>query len=138
MCCGMLELASESHSPRVYLRPARDHNPYMVDSGGGRNDNRDTRLFNEWKEMTTHFTQSADRALICHNGEYECCFLKNGLLFSGTTRNRPCSNQNVKVQALHYYGREGPSSMSVPAQSDNIIWNIICAREETWGFNESQ
>jgi len=99
-------------------------NAYLVNHVGGSEDNRDTQLFNELAKDTDYFRHFPRSAKISQMGIYDCFFLKNGILFSGTTRNKPLPRVDVDVMALQYYGHAEPVRMFIPSQSDNVIWNV--------------
>jgi hypothetical protein len=98
-------------------------NPYVVSSGGGTYDYDDTQLFNAMAKDTASFQHSVELATSNSHGIYDCYFLINGVLYSGTTKVKPVKNVLSNVSAVTHRRSEF-SRQVIPSECDYVLWNI--------------
>jgi hypothetical protein len=99
-------------------------NPYVVISA--KIDNAETRLFHELAINTDYFRALANLATCDRNGIYECWYQEKGYLFSCSTSEKPVAGHLLYVTALQYGTgtHPDPIQLSIPSQSDDVLWNI--------------
>jgi len=97
-------------------------NPYVVISAN--RDNTKTQLFHELARSTDYFRAVAKLATCDGNGIYECWYLEDGYLFSCSTTEKPVAGHLLYVTALQYGANWNPIQLSIPSESDDVLWNI--------------
>ena len=100
-------------------------NQYLVNSGDGKPENGDTELFQDLARQSKNFQKFAKMASPDSLGIYECFFLKDGILYSGTTNIPPTHDSMSCVQALKVHRSiQGPVRTWIHSTSENVLWNI--------------
>jgi len=100
-------------------------NQYLVNSGDGKPENGDTKLFQDLARQSKNFQKFAKMASPDGIGVYECFFLKDGILYSGTTKIPPTQDIQSYVLAMRvHHSVEGPVRMWIPSTSENVLWYI--------------
>ena len=104
---------------------ARYLNQYTVNYGAGKPDNADTKLFHDLARASDKFHKNAKMSCPDSRGVYECYFLKDGILYSGTTKIPPTQDIQSYVLAMRvHYSVQGPVRMWIPSTSENVLWYI--------------
>ena len=104
---------------------ARYLNQYTVNYGAGKPDNADTKLFHDLARASDKFHKNAKMSCPDSRGVYECYFLKDGILYSGTTNIPPTHDSMSCVQALKVHRSiQGPVRTWIHSTSENVLWNI--------------
>ena len=114
---------------------AQHTNPYLVNSKqsisgkvGGSDDNEDTELFYHMEKDTDYFRHLAELAKSDSSGIYNCFFLKNGVLYSGTTRVKPKKGGVSTVTATEIHSFRMALQLDIFSESQDVLWNIRVRR----------
>ena len=110
--------------------PVHRYNPYFVNSGSGRHEKTAEECFDELKKDTANYSERLVFAAMDETTKlYTCYFMRDGVLYSGTTKVQPRPHVESVVWVSKYGRNENLGFVKIQPQNRYLLWRT---------FNESQ